>query len=117
MVCISKHLADDHQSGDGITLPGMLDLESGTSEGYAECWGLSASAMVSWISDFVTEYHTKTTRYPVIYTSPSWWEDCTGNSNAFVDLCPLDMAEWASSMGAAPGGELPSLYKHKNNCS
>ena len=83
----------------------MLDLESGTSEGYAECWGLSAADMVSWITDFVNEYQSKTSRYPVIYTSPSWWSDCTGNSNAFASTCALDMADWASTMGAAPGGK------------
>lgn len=84
-------------SGDGITLPGMLDLESG-------CWGLSASAMVSWIRAFSDRYHGKTGRYPMLYTSPSWWSECTGDSNAFVETNPLVLARWGSSPGTIPGG-------------
>jgi hypothetical protein len=88
-------------SGDGITLPGMLDLES---EDDGECWGLSASAMVAWIQDFSTTYHSKTTRYPMLYTNPSWWTTCTGNSNAFVNTNPLVLADYNSAIGTIPGG-------------
>ena len=88
-------------TGDGITLPGMLDLESGSS---GECWGLSASAMVSWIKSFSDQYHSKTGRYPLIYTSPSWWTDCTGNSNTFASTNPLVLAHYSSSVGTIPGG-------------
>ncbi|KAL1844902.1 hypothetical protein VTK73DRAFT_1540 [Phialemonium thermophilum] len=88
-------------SGDGITLPGMLDLESGSS---GECWGLSASQMVSWIKSFSDQYHSKTGRYPMIYTSPAWWQDCTGNSNAFASTNPLVLAHYSSSVGPIPGG-------------
>ncbi len=34
-------------SKDGITLPGMLDLED--EQGHPTCWGISKSEMVSWI--------------------------------------------------------------------
>lgn len=61
-------------TSDGRTLPGALDIEctyglphvqhaahevalDGPS---AECYGLSQSAMVSWIKDFSNTYHTKT---------------------------------------------------------
>ncbi|KAF1981292.1 glycoside hydrolase family 25 protein [Aulographum hederae CBS 113979] len=87
-------------TNDGITLPGMLDMEAGSSK----CWGLSASQMVTWINDFVTKYHSLSTRYPIIYTSPDWWKSCTGNSNAFINKSPLDMAQWSSSPGTPPGG-------------
>ncbi|KAF8266534.1 glycoside hydrolase superfamily [Lactarius quietus] len=60
-------------SADGITLPGALDLEG-------DCSNLSAAEMVSWIKDFSNTYHSKTKRYPVIYTTTSWWKGCTGNS-------------------------------------
>lgn len=53
-------------SGDGKTLPGMLDIEYAPSGD--KCYGLSASAMVAWIQDFVDTYHSKTKRYPIIYT-------------------------------------------------
>ncbi|KAK8069300.1 hypothetical protein PG994_005916 [Apiospora phragmitis] len=85
---------------DGRTLPGMLDLEPGTSQ----CYGLSASAMVAWIRDFSDTYHGKTGRYPMLYTNPSWWTACTGDSKAFVQTNPLVLARYASSPGSIPGG-------------
>jgi len=88
-------------SGDGITLPGMLDLES---ESDGECWGLSTSDMVSWIQDFSNTYYSSTGRYPMLYTNPSWWETCTGNSNAFVSTNPLVLADYNSEIGTIPGG-------------
>lgn len=84
-------------SGDGITLPGMLDLED-------SCSGMSASAVVSWIQDFVNTYHGSTGRYPILYFSPSWWKSCTGDSTAFHTTCPLDLASWNSEIGPIPGG-------------
>ncbi|KAK6855434.1 N-O-diacetyl muramidase [Apiospora arundinis] len=87
-------------SADGKTLPGMLDLEAGSSQ----CYGLSASAMVSWIRDFSNTYHAKTGRYPMLYTNPSWWTACTGNSKDFVSTNPLVLARYASSPGTIPGG-------------
>ncbi|KAI0798312.1 glycoside hydrolase family 25 protein [Xylaria sp. FL0064] len=83
-------------SGDGITLPGMLDLEG-------DCV-LSTSATVSWIKDFSDTYHSKTGVYPLIYTNPSWWSSCTGNSNAFINTNPLVLARYSSSAGTPPGG-------------
>nr|QNJ46212.1 GH25 muramidase [Aspergillus deflectus] len=83
-------------TGDGITLPGMLDLEAG-------CSGLSASAMVSWIQDFGETYKASTGRYPMIYTTTSWWSSCTGNNGGFGDY-PLVLARWASSPGELPNG-------------
>lgn len=88
-------------SADCTTLPGMLDLES-TSSG--ECSNLSASAIVTWIGDFSGSYHASTGRYPMLYTSPSWWVDCTGNSTAFAATSPLVLAHWSSSVGPIPGG-------------
>jgi hypothetical protein len=72
-------------SNDGITLPGMLDLEASCSE---------TSDWVGWIQEFSDQYHSNTGRYPVLYSSPSWWEECTGNSDAFTSTSPLMMACW-----------------------
>lgn len=88
-------------SGDGITLPGMLDLESGPT---SQCWGLSASAMVAWIHAFSERYHSRVGRYPMLYTTTSWWKTCTGNSFAFANTHPLVLARWSSSVGPMPGG-------------
>jgi len=86
-------------SPDGITLPGTLDIENNPSG--AECYGLSASAMVSWIQDFSNTYERATGVFPVIYTTTSWWTSCTGNSAAFSSN-PLWIAHFASSIGALP---------------
>ncbi|EPQ50442.1 N O-diacetyl muramidase [Gloeophyllum trabeum ATCC 11539] len=89
-------------SGDGITLPGALDIEYNPNG--AECYGLSASAMVSWIKDFSNTYHSSTGRYPVIYTTTDWWTTCTGNSASFASTNPLWLARYASSVGTLPAG-------------
>ncbi|KAI1784868.1 glycoside hydrolase family 25 protein [Ganoderma leucocontextum] len=89
-------------SSDGITLPGALDIEYNPSG--AECYGLSASAMVSWIKDFSDTYHSQTGVYPVIYTTTDWWTTCTGNSAAFASTNPLWIARYASSVGTLPAG-------------
>ncbi|KAI7969038.1 hypothetical protein EIK77_008229 [Talaromyces pinophilus] len=88
-------------SGDGITLPGMLDIEYNPSG--ATCYGLSASEMVSWISDFVNTYHSSEGVYPLIYTTNDWWTTCTGDSTAFSSTCPLVLARYGSSPGTIPG--------------
>ncbi|KAF8068677.1 glycoside hydrolase family 25 protein [Lyophyllum atratum] len=89
-------------SGDGITLPGALDIEYNPNG--ATCYGLSASAMVSWVSDFSNTYHSATGRYPIIYTTTDWWTTCTGNSPAFGATNPLWIARYASSIGTLPAG-------------
>jgi GH25 family lysozyme M1 (1,4-beta-N-acetylmuramidase) len=110
-------------SGDGITLPGALDMEckghlSSTFRARPltpticwtdgpdgdSCYGLSASAMVNWIRDFSNTYHAQVKRYPVIYTSTSWWQLCTGNNGGFGTDNPLWIARYASSPGALPAG-------------
>ena len=80
----------------------MLDIEYNPSG--ATCYGLSASALVSWISDFVNTYQAATSRYPLIYTTADWWSTCTGNSAAFSSTCPLVLARYSSSVGTIPGG-------------
>ncbi|SHG63973.1 Lyzozyme M1 (1,4-beta-N-acetylmuramidase), GH25 family [Jatrophihabitans endophyticus] len=87
-------------SGDGKTLPGALDMEYNPSG--ATCYGLSASAMGSWIRDFSNTYHAATGVYPVIYTSTSWWSQCV--SGDFSGTNPLWIARYSSSVGALPAG-------------
>lgn len=89
-------------SDDGKTLPGMLDIEYNPSG--ATCYGLSTSAMTSWIADFVDTYQSATGRYPLMYSTANWWEQCTGNTNQFASTCPLVIAAYASSPGTIPGG-------------
>lgn len=87
-------------SSDGRTLPGALDMEYNPYG--ATCYGLSASDMAAWVSDFVYTYQALTGRYPTIYTSTSWWEQCLGYEASFATASPLWIARYASSVGELP---------------
>ena len=89
-------------SKDGKTLPGVVDMEYNPYG--STCYGLSTSAMVNWIKDFTSTYKAQTGRDAVIYTSTSWWKQCTGNSGAFANSNPLWVARYASSPGELPAG-------------
>jgi len=88
-------------SADGQTLPGMLDIEWGPNDA---CYGLSQSAMVSWINAFLNEYHAKTGRWATIYTNTNWWIPCTGNYAGFAANDPLVLANYTSSPTPLPAG-------------
>ena len=88
-------------SGDGKTLPGALDIEWNPYSG-GTCYGLSQSGMVAWIKAFSDEYHARTSRWPVIYTATSWWQECTGNRGDFTSTNPLWVARYSSSPGTLP---------------
>ncbi|MEO3869432.1 GH25 family lysozyme [Nonomuraea sp. B12E4] len=93
---------------DGLTLPGVLDIEDNPYKdrnGKNSCYGLSVADMVTWIKDFTKKYHSETGRQAIIYTTTSWWQTCTGDSDAFK-ANPLWLARW----GTDPG-ELPKSWK------
>jgi GH25 family lysozyme M1 (1,4-beta-N-acetylmuramidase) len=95
----------DHGGGwsaDGKTLPGMLDIEYNPYG--SECYGLSKSAMRSWINSFVSTYHSRTSRWPVIYSTFDWWNTCTGNWSGTSKNDPFFIARYASSPGTLPAG-------------
>jgi GH25 family lysozyme M1 (1,4-beta-N-acetylmuramidase) len=89
-------------SSDGLTLPGVLDIEYNPYG--SECYRLTRSQMVSWIWNFVHEYAYKEHAYPVIYTTADWWSTCTGNYAGFGTYDPLWIAYYASSAGPLPRG-------------
>ncbi|WP_316527752.1 lysozyme [Kitasatospora brasiliensis] len=89
-------------SADGKTLPPALDIEYNPYG--ATCYGLSQSAMVSWIRSFSDTVHTRTGRYPTIYTTTNWWTQCTGNYSGFGATNPLWIARYASTVGTLPAG-------------
>lgn len=88
---------------DGFTLPGSLHLEA-FEDGEHRCHGLAQDKVVEWVSDFVDEYHSVTGRYPFIFTSQPWWDNCTSNSDAFKDKCPLILINYGKQVGVIPGG-------------
>jgi GH25 family lysozyme M1 (1,4-beta-N-acetylmuramidase) len=90
-------------SRDDQTLPGALDIEYNPYG--ATCYGLSQASMRSWIHAFVNEYHAKTGRWAVIYTTLDWWTQCTGNNDAtFAQNDPLWIARYSGSAGTLPYG-------------
>ena len=85
------------------TVPAVLDIEYDpyvTTDHTNQCYGLTPSAMVSWVSAFVTEIQHKTGRLPIIYTPISWWGTCAGGSSAFSQL-PLWVPAYTTA--ASPG--------------
>ncbi|MEV4560514.1 lysozyme [Kitasatospora sp. NPDC049285] len=89
-------------SKDGKTLPPALDIEYNPYG--ATCYGLTQAGMVSWIRDFSNTVHSRTGRYPVIYTTTDWWTTCTGNNGSFGATNPLWIARYAASVGTLPNG-------------
>jgi len=102
-------------SKDGKTLPGALDIEYNPYG--SECYGLSQSSMRSWITSFSNEYHAKTTRWPVLYTTTDWWNTCIGNYNAWSGNSPLWIARYASAVGTLPPGySVYSFWQWTSSC-
>ena len=86
----------------GVAAPPIeLDIEYNPYG--AECYGLSQSAMVSWITRFNAEVRAKTGQEPIIYTPPSWWQLCTGGVSNFRQL-PL----WVPDLNSATAPILPA---------
>ncbi|KAG0018698.1 hypothetical protein BGZ80_006850 [Entomortierella chlamydospora] len=99
-------------SGDGVTLPGALDLEYGST---STCWGVSQATIIKFIHDFSDTYKAKTGRPPVIYTTTDWWKTCTGNSAAFSEN-PLWIARYSSSVGTLPASwSYQSFWQNTDN--
>jgi GH25 family lysozyme M1 (1,4-beta-N-acetylmuramidase) len=89
-------------TGDGRTLPGALDIEYNPYG--AECYGLSQSAMVSWIAGFADTYQTLTSVWPVIYTDVGWWDRCTGDYGGFASQDPLWVPTYGPDRSTLPAG-------------
>jgi GH25 family lysozyme M1 (1,4-beta-N-acetylmuramidase) len=89
-------------SGDGRTLPGVLDIEWNPYG--AVCFGKSQSAMVAWIGDFLHRYKARTGRDAVIYTATSWWTQCTGSYSGFGASNPLWIPRYDTTPGPLPAG-------------
>jgi GH25 family lysozyme M1 (1,4-beta-N-acetylmuramidase) len=100
-------------SPGGKTLPGALDIEYNPYG--SECYGLSQSGMVSWVSSFVAEYHNRTGTYPVIYSTADWWNTCTGNSGAFSATDPLWIACYCSAAGTMGSWSSPAFWQYASS--
>jgi GH25 family lysozyme M1 (1,4-beta-N-acetylmuramidase) len=99
-------------SADNLTLPGVVDLEG-------DCYGLSTTSMRTWITDFYNTYKAKTGRDIVIYTSPSWWNSCTGSWSGMAAKSPLWVAHWttASSPTIPSGFSVWTVWQYSDSGS
>ena len=96
----------------GHYLPLMLDLEYdpyNTTDHLNECYGLTASAMVTWISSFVAEAKALTGVNPIIYTPPAWWDTCTANNTHFRGF-----VLWVPAFSVNTPGTLPTGWSAWN---
>ncbi len=90
------------RTGVGGTPSVMLDIEYNPNpDGTGQCYGLSQSAMVSWIAAFNAEVQKRTGQQPIIYTPAGWWQDCTGGSAAFGQV-PLWTPYYSATASSPP---------------
>lgn len=112
-----KELQTASPSSGSLMLPLALDMEpdpyTATESNSNQCYGLTAAQMVTWIRDFISEAESDLKALspspvpataPIIYTSASWWDACTGGSTAFGGSDPLWDADWGVSAPAIPAG-------------
>jgi hypothetical protein len=87
----------------GQYLPVALDMENDPAVTSKYCYGLTPAQMVSWITAFVAAAKAKTGLVPIIYTSQSWWNQCTGKTTMFSGD-PLWVVDFGVSSPAIPAG-------------
>ncbi len=85
----------------GNNLPVLLDIEYNPYGN--ECYNLTPSQMVSWITAFNNEIKAKIGQLPMIYSTADWWNTCTGNSTAF-SAERLWVAAYGTSSPPLPAG-------------
>ncbi|HEX6357329.1 GH25 family lysozyme [Actinophytocola sp.] len=88
---------------DGKTLYPTLDIEYNPYNTANQCYNKTQAENVAWIREFVTEVQRRTGVPALIYTSPGFWRDCTGNSTAF-GANPLWISHWGVSTPTMPPG-------------
>lgn len=101
--------ASPSYKNNSLMLPVTLDIEpdpyANTETNSNQCYGLTQSAMRTWISQFITEIKKDlgTAKLPIIYTTADWWNACTGNDTAF-SADPLWLASYGVTNPALPAG-------------
>ncbi|PRW62311.1 hypothetical protein CEP50_16010 [Actinopolyspora mortivallis] len=88
-------------TGDGRTLPPVLDLEVSPSTG--GCYGKTTAQMHTWTQKFLDRVQERSGQRGIIYASPSFWSTCMGGSQAFAQH-PLWLASYGVSQPSVPGG-------------
>ena len=90
----------------GRVLPLVVDLEPdpyARKEHVNACYGLNRRQMTGWIGAFAARTRATTGRRPLIYTTASWWRQCTGDSPA-LGRDPLWVAAYDTRHPQMPAG-------------
>jgi lysozyme len=99
-------------SADGWSLAPGLDLEWNPYNSGSPCYGLDQGEMVSWVAAFRDEVQRRVHRLPAIYTTASWWDECTGGDSSFGNS-PLWVAAYEVSAPPIPSGwSSPTLWQY-----
>ena len=94
-VAEADHFVDHAQLGGGNLIP-VLDLE--------RTGGLSDAEVTTWILTWLARVHERTGVRPMVYTSPSGWEERTGDTTAVADAgyTVLWVAHWNTDAPRVP---------------
>jgi GH25 family lysozyme M1 (1,4-beta-N-acetylmuramidase) len=87
-------------------LPLVLDLENDPYKKATDCYGVRIPAMISWIAGFTAKARALTGKWPIIYTTATWWRECTGSTGRFLHD-PL----WLAAFGRTRP-TVPSPWRH-----
>ena len=91
----ADHFVDHAQLGGGNLIP-VLDLE--------RTGGLSDAEVTTWILTWLARVYERTGVRPMVYTSPSGWEERTGDTTAVADAgyTVLWVAHWNTDAPRVP---------------
>ena len=112
-VAQADYLVSYLASADGPLPPIMLDIEYNPYG--AECYGLTQSAMETWIARFSGEIAAKTGAEPIIYGPGPWWHDCAGSTSRFAQY-PLWVPDYttAPSPAITPGWTTYGFWQYSS---
>ena len=94
----ADHFTGVADLGSGDLVP-ALDLE--------DDGGLSEAALIDWVFDWLGQVEATLGVKPMIYTSPSFWRDHMGDTEAFADagFTLLWIAHWFAHRPDVPGND------------
>jgi GH25 family lysozyme M1 (1,4-beta-N-acetylmuramidase) len=81
-------------------LPLVVDLENDPYS-VSDCYWQGRGRLISWIEGFTRRARALTGAWPIIYTTATWWRQCTGSTGRFRHD-PLWLASYESKRPAAP---------------
>jgi len=95
-------------------LPLVVDLENNPYRKADDCYGLDVPAMTAWIARFTARAEALTGKWPVIYTTAAWWQECTGSTGQFR-RDPLWLAAFDDTLPTVPCPWLHWTFWQYNN--